>query len=422
MANLNHRDKNGSLEQRVVITGIGFITPIGEDKKTLWENVSNGTSGARLITRFDTSNFRIKIAATIENFDTHRYLSRRDLDWLDLNTQYGIYAAYQAFSDAKLASGFFKPERAGVFWGTGYGGVGTMCKEFTHFQEKGRVWPYFVPAAMSNAVSFEIAKRLAMYGSNLTFTTACSSSNHAIGTAYQNIKNGQIDLAVAGGSDAEIVPFILQGWSELRGAMTTQNDNPSNACKPFSKNRDGMLLGEGSGVLICEELEHAQRRGVPIYGEIIGYGTSCDAHHVTSPDADGQSAAIKAALKDASLSPIAIDYINAHGTATRANDKIETEAIKKVFGAHARDVPVNSSKPLLGHMMGASGAVELIIGLLSMEHNTVHPTINYEVFDEECDLDYVTKGARTKSLNIFMSNSFAFGGSNAVLVVKRFKE
>lgn len=410
------------MEKRVVITGIGFTTSIGNQRQALWGNIKNGTSGARFIEEFDTSKSRIKVAAKIPNFEAEKYFSPKELNLLDLVAQYGVFAASEAYSDAGLNPELYVPWRAGVFWGTGLGGMETLTNESIHFYNKGRVWPYLIPSVMYNATAYEIAKRFSLQGANLTLTTACSSSNNAIGVAYQHIKSGQVSLAVVGGSDAPIIPYIIQAWSELRGAVSTENNNPASACKPFSKNRNGMLIGEGAGALICEELEHAQRRGAHIYGEIIGYGSMCDTQHITSPTVDGQSIAIKAALDDADIKPEAIDYINAHGTGTYANDKTETGAIKQVFGSHAYRIPINSSKPLIGHLMGASGAVEMIIGLLSMQENTVHSTINYEEVDEECDLDYVTQGNRAVPIDIFMSNSFAFGGSHAVLIVKRFQE
>ncbi|MFQ5796770.1 MAG: beta-ketoacyl-[acyl-carrier-protein] synthase family protein [Candidatus Bipolaricaulia bacterium] len=409
-----------SNRRRVVVTGIGFLTAIGDDIKTLEGNVMDGISGIHQITRFDISGYPTKVAATIDDFQPQQYFSERELGRLDRVAQYAVVAANKALVDAGLELNGSAEDRTGVILGTGFGGIETSSQEIGNFYLTGKITPLTIPMAMNNAAAFEVATRFSLQGINLTISTACSSSSNAIGLATNAIRSGQLDMVVTGGTDAEIVPGVFRAWCALR-VMSTSNGNPTRACKPFSKNRDGLVLGEGAGVLICEELEHALERDAPIYGELVGYGANCDAAHITSPKAEQEAAAIRMALADAGLTPEEIDYINAHGTATFLNDKTETQAIKQVFGPRAYQIPINSSKPLLGHAMGASGALELIVSFLCMQKGTIHRTINYEVPDEDCDLDYVADRNRPVEIDTFMSNSFGFGGNNAVLVVKRYE-
>ncbi|MFQ5796771.1 MAG: beta-ketoacyl-[acyl-carrier-protein] synthase family protein [Candidatus Bipolaricaulia bacterium] len=410
----------GMQRNRVVITGIGFLTAIGEDKDTLWNNVLNGVSGVREISKFDATPCRTRIAATLDDFQPRHHFSERAIGRLDRVAQYAIVAASKAFADAKLNPEQLERDRVGVILGTSFGGIETTVQESGNFYLTGRFSPLTIPMAMNNAAAFEIATRFSLKGTNLTISTACSSSSNAIGLALNIVRSGQLDMVVAGGMDAGIVLGVFRAMDALR-VMSTSNENPVRACKPFSKNRDGIVFGEGSGVVICEELEHALERGAPIYGELVGYGTSCDAIHLTSPQVEEEAIAMRMALADARLAPEAIDYINAHGTATLLNDPTETQAIKQVFGPQAYRISVNSSKPLLGHAQGASGVLELIVALLSMQSGIVHRTINYEAPDEDCDLDYVIDGNRSVEINTFMSNSFGFGGNNAVLVVKHYE-
>lgn len=408
-------------KRTVVITGMGVTTAIGDSPVLLWQNVIAQRSGISRITRFDCAQSRTQIAGLIENFPWSKYVTARERETNGLATQYAIYAAHEAYADAQLCGQAYDAWKGAVFWGTGYGCLDVVSHEMTRFAGNGRVSPYFIPMVMHNAPAFEIAKRLQMRGANVAISTACSSSANAIGAALQAIRDGVADVAIAGGSETPVTSFSLQAWCELRGAMSTNNDDPERSCRPFSLDRDGLVLGEGAGAIVIEELQNAIRRGARIYGELAGYGASCDTVHVTLPSVDAQAAALQNAIADAHLELDEIDYINAHGTGTKANDKIETEAIKQVLGIRAPHVAINSSKPLIGHLIGASGAVELIIGLLCMQNSIVHSTINYTLPDPDCDLDYVIEGPRPRELRSFLSNSFAFGGSNAVLAVRRHK-
>jgi 3-oxoacyl-[acyl-carrier-protein] synthase II len=404
--------------KRVVITGIGLVTAIGQDKETFWENVVRGVSGVRPISHFDVSKCRTRVAATIGDFRPEKYFDELQIERLDRGTQYAAAAAIEAMADARFVPAESGRSALGVVLGIGYAGAHTLSKEYGNFYLGRRLLPLAIPMAMANAPAFEIAHRFCFEGVNLTLSTACSSSANAIGLAANLIRSGQLKATITGGVDALVEPCLFHGWCLLR-VMSTKNDPPQAACKPFSKNRDGLVLGEGAGMLVCEELEHALERGAQIYGEIVGFGSNCDAAHLTFPKADGEAAAMCLALADAGIEPEEIDYINAHGTATLLNDQTETLALKQALDAHAYKIPVNSSKPLIGHTMGASGALELIVGLLSMQTGVVHRTMNYDEPDELCDLDYVVDGPRSVGINTFMSNSFGFGGNNAVLVVQR---
>jgi 3-oxoacyl-[acyl-carrier-protein] synthase II len=414
------RAKPHEHRKRVVITGIGLVTAIGHEKETFWQNVVSGFSGVRLVSRFDVSRCRTKIAATVEDFQPERYFDELQTERLDRGTQYAVAAATEAMADARFVPADAERGALGVILGIGCAGAQTTSKEYGSFYLTGRMSPLSIPMAMSNAPAFEIAHRFSLESVNLTLSTACSSSSNAIGLTANLIRSGQLTAAITGGVDTLVEPGMFHGWNLLR-VMSTRNDPPQAACKPFSKNRDGLVLGEGAGMLVCEELEHASARGARIYGEIVGFGSNCDAAHLTFPKVDGEAAAMRLALTDAGVEPEEIDYVNTHGTATLLNDQTETMALKKALGDHAYRIAVNSSKPLVGHAMGASGALELIISLLSMQKGIVHQTINYDEPDEQCDLDYVTAGPRSIEINTVMSNSFGFGGNNGVLIVKRYK-
>jgi 3-oxoacyl-[acyl-carrier-protein] synthase II len=410
--------------QRVVVTGLGVVTPLGSDKEEFWRRLVGGESGITPVTGLDVSRYPCRIAGEIKDFDPTRYMDKREAKKLDRFTLFGAAAALIAWEDAGLGSnGQLDREAIGVLVGSGIGGIKTVEEQLQILFEKGprRVSPYLVPALIANMASGFISMLLGIRGPNSTVVTACATSSHAIGDAYHIIRRGDAPVMVAGGAEAAISHLAFSGFCAAR-ALSTRNDEPHRASRPFDRKRDGFVMGEGAGVLILESLEHALERGARIYGEIIGYGMSGDAHHFTAPDPDGRGAylSMSRALRSAGMAPEAVDYINAHGTSTPYNDRIETMAIKKVFNDHASGIPISSTKSMIGHLLGAAGAVELIATLLSIQHRLVHPTINYEFPDPECDLDYVPNQARQHEINVALSNSFGFGGTNATLLVKRF--
>lgn len=411
--------------RRVAITGIGVVSPLGSDKSEFWKNLVNGKSGISAVESFDVSLYPSRIAGEIKDFDPTLCMEKREAKKVDRFTQLGVSAAIQAWRDAGLDHVQINKDEAGVLVGSGIGGIQTTEKQLQILAEKGprRVSPYLVPALIANMASGYISILLELRGPNSTVVTACASSTHAIGDAWHVIKRGDADIMVAGGAEAAISHLAFSGFSAAR-ALSTRNDEPERASRPFDLQRDGFVMGEGSGVVILEEMDHALRRNAHIYGEVVGYGMSGDAYHMTAPDPEGRGAflCMQRALNSAGIATGEVDYINAHGTSTEYNDKIETLAIKKLFGEHAYKVAISSTKSMTGHLLGAAGAVELIATLLSMENGLIHPTVNYENPDPECDLDYVPNRARKGEIKVAISNSFGFGGTNATLAVKKYQE
>jgi 3-oxoacyl-[acyl-carrier-protein] synthase II len=413
------------MKRRTVITGLGILTSIGNNKKVFWENLVNGKSGIGLITRFDTSDFSSKIAGEIKDFDPLSYIDRKDAKRMDLFCQYGIASALQAVEDSGLEMQKVDLEKTGAIIASGIGGLTTWENQHNRLLNKGpsRVSPFFIPSMIVNTTAGSIAIRFGIKGPNFAVSSACASAGHAIGEAYLNIKLGKADVMLTGGSEATITPLALAGFCVMR-ALSTRNDEPEKASRPFDKERDGFIMSEGAGIIVLEELEHAKARGAHIYCELVGYGASNDAFHITAPDENGKGAelSMKSAIEDARFNLDEVDYINAHGTSTPLNDKIETKAVKALFKDHAKNIPISSNKSMFGHMLGASSVSELIATILTIKNNVIPPTINYEFPDAECDLDYVPNQAREKPIKTAISNSFGFGGHNVTLAVKRFDE
>jgi len=413
------------MKQRVVITGLGAVTPLGNDVPALWEALVAGCSGAGPITHFDTSDMEVRIAAEVKNFDPVALFGRREARRNDRFTLFALEAARQAIADADLEFDDGLRQTTGVLIGTGIGGVRTLLENFLVLQKRGprRVSPFMIPMMMPNAAAAAIAIAYGMRGANFSLSSACATGSHALGEAAQIIRRGQAEVMVCGGSEAAIIPLSVAAFRNM-GALSTRNDEPQRACRPFDAGRDGFVMGEGAGVLVLESLEHARQRGARIYAELVGYGATADAFHVAAPDetGDGAALAMKCAIHDAGLEPEEIDYINAHGTSTVLNDRIETRAIRTVFGPHADRLAVSSTKSMLGHLMGAAGAVEAIACVKSLETGWVHPTINYETPDPECDLNYVPNQARQTWPRVVLSNSFGFGGHNGCLIFRRWEE
>ncbi len=413
------------MKQRVVITGIGFVTALGFGPEETWQALLRGESGVRLITRFDTSQFDSRIAAEVKNFDPTTFVEKKEVRRMDTFVQYAVAAADYAVKDA----GFERWEgtagdRVGVVIGSGIGGFGTIEQEHETLLTRGprRVSPFFIPSAIVNLAAGQVSMRFGARGPNSAPCTACSSGTHAIGDSFRIIQRGEADVMIAGGSEAAITPLSVAGFDSLK-ALSTRNDFPEKASRPFDRDRDGFVLGEGAGILILEELHHAFGRGARIYAEVVGYGMSGDAHHMTAPPPDGHGAirVMHRTLEDAGIAADQVDYINAHGTSTPPNDRTETAAIKVVFGAHARKVAISSTKSMIGHLLGAAGAVEAGVAILSVRDQMIHPTINLENPDPECDLDYVPNAARRAMIRYALSNSFGFGGTNACVLFKRFE-
>lgn len=408
--------------RRVAVTGIGIISPIGVGRARVWEALCAGQSGISQIEEFDTANLKTTIAGVCRDFHPCEFFDEREMSRLDRVSQLALAATDLATRDAGLTNGHLDSYDVGVILGTGFGGQGSI-EEYcgAYFSNgRGRRSAIAIPKSMYNASSSNIAIRFKTRGPNITISTACSSGANAIGQAFHLIRYGHAERMIAGGVDAPITPVVMDAWKDMR-VLSTKNDNPTRACKPFSANRDGFVLAEGAGIVALEEMEAALERGAHVYAEIIGYGATADAAHITFPDPDGEAHAMMRAMKDAGVSPEQIDYINAHGTATKFNDASETEAIKRVFGSRAYEIPVSSIKSMLGHSMGAAGAIEFIATTLALADKLIPPTINYEETDPQCDLDYVIEGVRSASslpLKIAMSNSFGFGGNNAVLVAR----
>ncbi|MDW7739906.1 MAG: beta-ketoacyl-ACP synthase II [Bacillota bacterium] len=411
--------------RRVVITGVGVISPIGSDKEIFWDNLANAKSGISAVESFDVSLYPCRIAGEIKNFDPTVYMEKRDTKKVDRFTQLGVAAALNAWKDAGLDLLDLNKDEIGVLVGSGIGGIQTIEEQLRILDQKGprRVSPYLVPDLIANMASGFISIMLGLRGPNSTVVTACATSTHAVGDAWHIVKRGDAEIMLAGGAEAAISHLAFSGFSAAR-ALSTRNEEPEKASRPFDLKRDGFVMGEGAGVVVIETLDHALARGAEIYGEIVGYGMSGDAYHMTAPDPDGRGAflCMQRALKSAAAEPSEVDYINAHGTSTEFNDKIETMAIKKVFGEHAYKLAISSTKSMTGHLLGAAGGIELIATLLIMKNQIIHPTINYEFPDPECDLDYVPNEARKSKVDLAISNSFGFGGTNATLAVKRYQQ
>lgn len=408
---------------RVAITGIGVVSPIGTGRDRFWASLVEGRSGVGPITRFDAAAFTTRIAAEVRDFDPTAWMDRKEARRNDRFVQFAYAAARMALEDGNFRLTPQNATRVGVLIGSGIGGAETWEEQHRNLIERGpgRVSPFFIPMIIINMASGVVSILLGAKGPNNAVVTACATGGNAIGEAMRIIQRGEADAMVAGGSEATITPLSLAGFCSMK-AMSTRNDEPGKASRPFDAERDGFVMGEGAGIVLLENLVLARAREAHIYGELVGYGMSGDAYHITQPDpdADGASRSIRNALGDAGLEPAAIDYVNAHGTSTPYNDKTETLAIKRVFGDHARKVPVSSTKSMTGHLLGAAGGVELIACALAIEHQMVPPTINYEVPDPECDLDYVPNTARQARVRVAMSNAFGFGGHNAILIVKQY--
>jgi 3-oxoacyl-[acyl-carrier-protein] synthase II len=409
--------------RRVVITGLGCISPVGNNVKETWESLLAGKSGAGMITHFDASRHKTKFAAEVKGFDAVALFGAREARKMDRFTQFAAAATLEALEQAGLKIDETNRDRVGILIGTGIGGIGTLLEQAEVMRERGadRVSPFLIPMMISDSAPGMLAIRIGARGPNMAIATACASGNNAIGDAMETIRRGAADVMVAGGSEASLVPLAMAGMNVM-GALSTRNDDPQTASRPFDKDRDGFLMGEGAGILILEALEFAQARGANILGELTGYGTTDDAHHISAPAENGAGAALsmKLALQDANLGISDIEYINAHGTSTPLNDKSETAAIKTVFGEQAYNIPISSTKSMTGHLLGASGAVEAVFCVMAMREGILPPTINYRTPDPECDLDYVPNQARRLSPRHVMSNSFGFGGHNATLVFSRF--
>lgn len=410
--------------RRVVVTGMGVVSPLGNDCGMFFDNLFAGRSGIRRLSSAFAASLPVGIGGEVD-FDAAAHFSKAKLGLLDRFSQLALGAAGQAIRDSSLQFDESLGSRTGVFVGTGMGGAGTVEAGYEELflQRKDRVPPYTVPRGMNNAAAAHISIDYKLRGPNVTYSTACSSSAFAIGEACRAIRHGYLDAAVAGGAESLLTLGTLRAWEALRTLATFNADDPASACRPFSRDRTGLVLAEGAGMVVLEDLVQAQRRGARIHAELSGYGTCSDAVHLTRPGQEGQAEAMRRSLRDAGIGPEEIDYINAHGTATLAGDVIETAAIKEVFGARARDVPVSSTKSMHGHLMGAAGAVEFIVSILAMHHGAIPPTANLRVPDPECDLDYVPNvGRRGVEIRSFMSNSFAFGGSNAVLIARALQQ
>ena len=410
-------------ERRVVVTGLGLVSPVGNDVTSSWDALKNGRSGINSLSHFDVSNFSTRIGGSIKNFDCSPYMQAKEARRMDIFIQYGIAAGVQAFKDSGLLDSHWNAVRAGVAIGSGIGGLTTIEETAIQIRESGprKVSPFFVPGSIINMLAGNLSIRFGLRGPNISVTTACTTGTHNIGIAGNMIQNNQAEIMLVGGAEMATSPAALGGFCAAR-ALSTRNQEPEKASRPWDRDRDGFVLSDGAGIMVLEELEHARKRGARIYAELAGFGMSGDAYHVTSPPEGGAGAALcmRNALASATLDFAAVDYINAHGTSTQAGDLAETEAIKTVFGDHAKHLSVSSSKSMLGHLLGASGAAEAIISVLTIVDQVITPTINLDEPDEGCNLDYVPHISRDQSVNVVLSNSFGFGGTNGSLVFAKF--
>lgn len=411
-------------KNRVVITGLGAVTPLGNSVATTWENVIAGKSGIGMLTRVDASQFPTIVAAELKDFDPANFMDKKEARKMDRFTQYAVASALMAVEDAKLEINETNANKVGVWIGSGIGGMETYEQQFAIFQEKGhrRVSPFFVPMLIPDMASGQVSITLGAKGINSCTVTACASGANSIGDAFKVIERGDADVMITGGCEAPITNMSMAGFSAAKALST--NPDPATASRPFDLNRDGFVMGEGGAILVLESLEHAEKRGARIYAEIVGYGATGDAYHITAPAPEGEGGvrAMRMALKDAGLTPEDIDYMNAHGTSTHYNDKYETMAIKQVFGEHAYKLAVSSTKSMTGHLLGAAGAIEAIFSVKAIVDGIIPPTINYETPDPDCDLDYVPNKARHQEVRAVLSNSLGFGGHNATLVFKKFAQ
>ena len=408
------------MKRRVVITGLGIVSPVGNDVATAWDNIVNGRSGIGRITRFDPSAFSAQIAGEIKDFDITQIISAKEARTMDTFIHYGIAAGLQAWKDSGLELTGDAAERAGSIIGSGIGGLQRIEETQTEYLERGprRISPFFVPASLINLISGQLSIMLGLKGPTYAVVSACTTGLHSIGDAARLIEYGDADVMVAGGAESTVSPLGVGGFAAMR-ALSTRNDDPATASRPWDRDRDGFVLGEGAGVLVLEEYEHARKRGARIYGEFAGYGMSSDAHHITAPDRDGPRRGVANALRNGGLNPEDVQYVNAHGTSTPLGDKNETEALKLAFGDHARKLVVNSTKSMTGHLLGAAGGIEAVFTTLAVYHQISPPTINIFNQDPECDLDYCANAARDMRIDMALSNSFGFGGTNGSMAVRR---
>ena len=412
------------MKRRVVVTGIGAITPIGNDAKTSWKNAKNGLNGIDFIKSYDPSDYEVQIAGEIKDFDFEEYFGKKQLKRIDRFIQLALVASKEAVKDSNINFDEINRLRAGVYYASGIGGLKTIADQEDKAKEKGsdRLSPFFIPSTIINLAAGNIAIEYGLKGAAISNVTACASAANSIGEAFRAIRDGYLDLIISGGSEAAVIPLGIAGFTVMQ-ALNKSND-PNRASLPFDEERSGFVMGEGAGTLILEEYEHAKKRNAKIYGEIIGYGSTCDAYHITGPDPDGSGAmnCMLMALEDGSINPNDVDYINAHGTSTPLNDKVETIAIKRAFNDHAYKLKVSSTKSMTGHLLGASGAIESIFTLMSTYDDFIPPTINIKKLDPLCDLDYTLAKGIEKEINVAITNSLGFGGHNATLVFKKYKE
>jgi 3-oxoacyl-[acyl-carrier-protein] synthase II len=414
------------MKRRVVVTGLGAITPVGNDVATTWRAILDGHSGSAPITKFNTANFPVTFACEVKGFDPALYMDRKEAKRADQYTQYAVGASVQAMHDAGLTpDNFGDPDRVGVIIGSGIGGLKSFEEQHDVYRERGqsKISPFFIPMFIADIAAGIVSMRFNAKGPNYATVSACATSAHAIGDAFRTIQYGDADIMITGGSEATVTPMAIGGFANMK-ALSERNESPATASRPFDATRDGFVMGEGAGVVILEELEHAKARGARIYAEIVGYGATGDAHHLTAPAPEGEGAqrAMRRAMKDAGISAADVDYINAHGTSTPANDLNETKAIKAVFGECAKKVHVSSTKSMTGHMLGAAGAVEFIFCSLATRDSVIPPTINYETPDPDLDLNYTPNKAVKHAVKLALSNSFGFGGHNVSLAIRRFPE
>ena len=411
-------------KRRVVVTGVGAISPVGNDVATTWRSLVDGRSGAAPITKFDATKFPVRFACEVKGFDPLQYMERKEAKRADGYTQYAVAAAVQAMQDAEFAEGNgYDPDATGVILGSGIGGLKSFEEQHDVYRERGpgKISPFFIPMFIADIAAGIVSMRFNAKGPNYATVSACATSAHAIGDAFRAIQYGDADIILSGGAEATVTPMAIGGFANMK-ALSERNDSPETASRPFDATRDGFVMGEGSGVVVLEELEHARKRGARIYAEIVGYGATGDAYHLTAPAPGGEGAqrAMRRAMQDAGLAPADVQYINAHGTSTPANDLNETKAIKAVFGDEAKKVSVSSTKSATGHMLGAAGAVEFIFSVLAVREGRIPPTINYQTPDPECDLDYTPNEAVSRNVTAALSNSFGFGGHNVTLAIRRF--
>ena len=410
--------------KRVVLTGFGAVTPLGIGKDEFWNALLEGKSGVGYITRFDASEHDTKIAAEVKGFDPTVFMEKKEAKRMDMFAQYAVAGTKMALDDAGIDLSTINTDRAGAIIGSGIGGITTLEAEKEKLDEKGpgRISPLFIPMMIANMAAGQVSMTFGLKGSSMTIATACASATHAIGEAFRMIKSGYLDMAVSGGTESSITPLSMAGFISMK-ALSARNEEPWKASRPFDKNRDGFVMGEGSGIVILEELDHALKRGARIYAEVLGYGSTSDAFHITQPDpeASGAMRAMALALEEGGASPCDVDYINAHGTSTYFNDKLETLAIKRLFGEYARNLNISSTKSMTGHLLGAAGGVEAIATAMAIHTGVIPPTINYEVQDEECDLNYTPNHAVKRSVRYGLSNSLGFGGHNASILFKRYE-